>query len=647
MSAIAGIYQLDSCHDEETYFTNMMNSFENYPADDIGVWRNTNVLLGVHAQWITPESINEPLPYYDSERQLTITADAIIDNRKELFDQLQIAKKKREYIPDSQLILMAYRKWGEESPKYLVGEFAYMIWDERNNKLFGARDFSGSRTLYYYKDHSIFSFSTTIQSLLTLPLVEKKLDERWLAEYLAIPGMNEAVDMSITPFYEIYQLPPSHMVSVSKNKVKTTRYCTITPRRIINYKSDQDYIEAFQSIFGRAVNDRLRTHKNIGAHLSGGLDSGAVASFASHSLKKKSSKLYTFSHVPPKDFEDWTPTNRVADERPYIQSTVKHLGNVSDYYLDFGSVSPLDEIDEWLDIMEMPYKFFGTSNWIKGIYEEAHSRDIGILLNGGRGNLSISWGATINYYASLLRKIKLFKLLSELDAYSKITHGNRMRLLPLLSRMAFPTINKLLHSDQVYNFPELISPELAKRTNVYHSLNKHGIKTTKSKYNLTDIKVRNQHFKEMFSWNATGTLGTKLSLRHSLWKRDPTNDLRVIEFCLSLPEDQYVKNGMDRALIRNGTKEYLPDKVRLNNRVRGAQGVEFIHRMKPYWNSFLEEVETISRDSLSPSFFNILQLDASLLSIRNQGPNPELALDPDFWILMRSIISYRFIKKFN
>ncbi|WLR49146.1 asparagine synthase-related protein [Halobacillus litoralis] len=287
ISAIAGIYQLDSYHDEQTHFTNMMKSFEKYPADDIGVWKNTNVLLGTHAQWITPESINEPLPFYDSEKQLTITADAIIDNRKELFDQLQVAKKNRKGIPDSQLILMAYSKWGEESPKYLVGEFAYMVWDERNNKLFGARDFSGSRTLYYYKNHCIFSFSTTIQSLLTLPYVERRLDEKWLAEYLAIPGMNEAVDMSITPFHEICQLPPSHKVSVSKNKVKTTRYCTITPGRTINYKSDQDYIEAFQSVFERAVNDRLRTHKNIGAHLSGGLDSGAVASFASHSLKKK------------------------------------------------------------------------------------------------------------------------------------------------------------------------------------------------------------------------------------------------------------------------------------------------------------------------------------------------------------------------
>ena len=76
-----------------------------------------------------------------------------------------------------------------------------------------------------------------------------------------------------------------------------------------------------------------------------------------------------------------------------------------------------------------------------------------------------------------------------------------------------------------------------------------------------------------------------LSLRYSLWKRDPTNDLRVIRFCLSVPEDQYVQNGMDRALIRRATENYLPDKVRLNQQIRGVQGVDWVHRMMPRWDT--------------------------------------------------------------
>ena len=81
--------------------------------DDIQLWQKENVFLGCHAQWITPESIGEQLPLYDSERQCTITADAIIDNREELFDRLQIDHSARKNMTDSELILLSYYKWGE------------------------------------------------------------------------------------------------------------------------------------------------------------------------------------------------------------------------------------------------------------------------------------------------------------------------------------------------------------------------------------------------------------------------------------------------------------------------------------------------------------------------------------------------------
>ncbi len=189
-----------------------MGSLQKFPADDIRVWKNENVFFGCHAQWITPESIGEPLPFYDSERQCTITADAIIDNREELFESLQIPRDQRKTIPDSQLILLAYYKWGEDSPKHLVGDFAFMIWDEREQKLFGARDPSGYRTLYYYKDHRRFAFCTTIEPLLNLPYIEKKLNEEWLAEFLAITGMIDTVDALTTPYLNVEQIPPFQIV---------------------------------------------------------------------------------------------------------------------------------------------------------------------------------------------------------------------------------------------------------------------------------------------------------------------------------------------------------------------------------------------------------------------------------------------------
>src|SRR5690625_2582180 len=113
MSAINGIFHMNKEIVPPDHINNLMGSLQQFPADDIEIWSQENVFLGCHAQWITPESIGEKLPYYDYERKLAITADAIIDNRVELFERLQVDWVERKTIPDSQLILLAYHKWGE------------------------------------------------------------------------------------------------------------------------------------------------------------------------------------------------------------------------------------------------------------------------------------------------------------------------------------------------------------------------------------------------------------------------------------------------------------------------------------------------------------------------------------------------------
>src|SRR5690625_1310592 len=75
MSAITGILHFNEGPIPPEHQDNLMRSFKHYPSDDIDIWSKTNIFLGCHAQWITPESIGEKLPYYDYERQLVITAD--------------------------------------------------------------------------------------------------------------------------------------------------------------------------------------------------------------------------------------------------------------------------------------------------------------------------------------------------------------------------------------------------------------------------------------------------------------------------------------------------------------------------------------------------------------------------------------------
>lgn len=645
MSAITGIFHFNDEPISTEYSKGLMGCLQKYPADDVQIWYKENVFFGCHAQWITPESISEQLPFYDSKRQLAITADAIIDNRDELFERLQVDYADRKSMTDSKLILLSYQKWGEEAPKYLVGDFAFIIWDKRNRKLFGARDFSGSRTLYFYRDQCRFAFCTLIKPLFTLPYIEKKLNEQWFAEFLAIPVNFESVDPSLTVYKHIEQIPPSHTISVTEEGVTLSRYCTLVAGDKLQLKSNEEYEEAFREVYQRAIRARLRTHHQVGAHLSGGLDSGSVVSFAARDLRAEKKQLHTFSYVPVEGFVDWTHKGRVADERPFIQSTVQHVGNIKDYYLDFAGRSPLSEVDDWLETLEMPYKFFENTFWLKGVYEQAYQQGIGVLLSGQRGNWTVSWGPVLDYQAMLLKKLHWFRFFRELHLYSRNLGVKKSRVFEVVRKKAFPSLNRLFSLEEENLFPIIINPEFAKKMNVAEKLKEHDIDMTGSATSNA-YEMKKQQFEQLYYWSINGTYETKLSLRYALWNRDPTNDLRMIQFCLSVPEEQYVQNGLDRSLIRRATKNYLPDKVRLNQRVRGVQGADGVCRMAPSWNQFIEELQQLSMDPIISEFLDIGVIKAAILKIQKE-PRPEYAFDLDFRILMRSLIVYRFIKKFN
>ncbi|MCI2255190.1 asparagine synthase-related protein [Domibacillus sp. PGB-M46] len=644
MSAIAGVYHSDGrpIHNEQIH--GLMGGLQKYPADDVQVWQKENVFLGCHAQWITPESVGEQQPYYDYERQLVITADAIIDNRGELFDKLNIERSQRKTMPDSQLILHAYSKWGEESPKHLIGDFVFMIWDQKNQLLFGARDFSGARTLYYHQGNEQFAFCTTIEPLLSLSSVTKRLNEQWLAEYLTVAGMIDSADASITPYRDILQVPPSHSITATREGIKLKRYCVIRPEKRLKFKSNEEYVEAFQDVFQQAVNSRLRTHKHIGSHLSGGLDSGAVVSFAAKGMREKKQHIHTFSYIPPNDFIDFTPKQLLADERPFIRSTVQYVGGIKDHYLDFSGRSSYSEIDSLLEMIETPYKFFENSFWLKGVFEKAHEEDVGILLSGDRGNFTVSWGLAMNYYAALLKKAKWLRLVQELNQYSQKAGGARLGRIPYIARIGFPFIDQLLSNKKNQQRPKLINQDFAESTDVFNQLKKHGIDQTGWFPSKDIYEERKKHFEHVFLWNAGNSFAAKMSLRYAVWKRDPTNDLRVVRFCLAVPEEQYVQKGVDRALIRRATANLLPDEVRLNQRIRGVQGADWVHRMAPQWDCFINELEEVSKDQRTTQFINSNVIKEALLQVK-EGALPKQATNYYYKMAMRSIIIHRYLKK--
>ena len=104
----------------------------------------------------TPQSQEERLPFSTGDSAVTLVADARIDYREELIEDLGDPTLEIERIPDSQLILKAYLKWGKDCTNHLYGDFAFAIWDDEKKQLLLARDRSGKKPLYYTEKSGIF-----------------------------------------------------------------------------------------------------------------------------------------------------------------------------------------------------------------------------------------------------------------------------------------------------------------------------------------------------------------------------------------------------------------------------------------------------------------------------------------------------------
>jgi asparagine synthase (glutamine-hydrolysing) len=644
MSAIAGIVSLEGAVIPAELTEKLAHELRVYSGDQFQTFLEGHVFLACQARWITPESVNEANPAYDALCRLAIVSDACIDNRDELCEELGIDAGLRQNIGDNELLLLAYAKWRSDVVHHLIGDYAFVIWDAVNRELFGARDPLGRRTLYYTLADGRFAFCTTMRPLLALPGVSRAFNEEWLAEYLAITSMFDTVQPDITPYRQIRILPASHTFRLKQGRLTTTAYHVLENVTELHLGNNEQYEEALVDVVRQAVRSRLHTHRNVSSMLSGGLDSGTVVSFAAPELAYRGKKLYTFSYVPVEDFEDWTPVRYIPDERRFIQATAEHVGNVEARLESFPGRNPFLEIDHYLDILETPYKYFENSYWLRGIYELASEIDTGILLTGSYGNFTISWGPALDYYARLVRQMQWLKLYREATRFKRRMGYGRGLIWKMIGQKAFPRMTELLIANKATEaVPALIHPDFARSVDVYSRIEP----MDRGGFRESTVDLISTRFQALFSLpnaNKKGSMITKFSLRYGVWERDPTADLRVIRFCMAVPIDQYVQNGMDRSLLRRSMKGYLPDEVRLNQGKRGVQSADWLHRTLPDWPLVMGQLQRLVRDSAVSGIMNVEAIRQAMNEVGHE-PKASMAFHPQMKLLMRSLIFYRFLTR--
>jgi asparagine synthase (glutamine-hydrolysing) len=176
---------------------------------------------------------------------------------------------------DTEVILAAYERWGDECVNHLRGMFAFALWDGRRRRLFAARDRFGIKPIYYTQQNGTLYFASEAKALLPfLPSIET--DEEALAEYLTF----QYTIGEKTLFKGVHGLLPGHLLTIDDGAVETRRYWDV------QYEVDWDHSPRhFESRFRELLADSLSVHLRadvpIGGYVSGGLDSSLVALLAS------------------------------------------------------------------------------------------------------------------------------------------------------------------------------------------------------------------------------------------------------------------------------------------------------------------------------------------------------------------------------
>ena len=181
MSAIFGIYHLDGTSVSPENLNRQMAALDHFGPDANSLWNAGAVGLGHLMTYITPESLDEKLPYHSAESGIAITADARLDNRDELCAVLGIPHQDRAAVLDSHLILSSYTKWGAACPEHLLGDFAFVIWDQDRSTLFCARDHMGIRPFYYHLTSHLFIFASDARGVISHSATPRDLNDKALS----------------------------------------------------------------------------------------------------------------------------------------------------------------------------------------------------------------------------------------------------------------------------------------------------------------------------------------------------------------------------------------------------------------------------------------------------------------------------------
>jgi asparagine synthase (glutamine-hydrolysing) len=223
------------------------------------------------------------MPMASGDGRFWITYNGEVYNFAELREELRARGHRFRSHTDTEVVLNAYTAWGPACLERFNGMFAFAVWDAERRELFLARDRFGVKPLYYADLPGAFLFGSEIKSMLEHDALSASVSRPHLLEYFTFQN----IFSDGTLFADVKLLRPGHHLTLGLDgrPARPRQYWDFDFREHEDGRaSDEEYEEELDRLFRQAVRRQLVSDVTVGAHLSGGMDSGSITALAAEAL---------------------------------------------------------------------------------------------------------------------------------------------------------------------------------------------------------------------------------------------------------------------------------------------------------------------------------------------------------------------------
>jgi asparagine synthase (glutamine-hydrolysing) len=472
--------------------------------------------------------------------QYRIVFNGEIYNYKEIRTELIELGYSFKTDSDTEVLLQSYIHWGKAALEKFLGMWAFAIWNSEEKTLFCSRDRFGIKPFYYIQNGGRFYFASEVKSLKYSPLYTNDVNINQLSRSMQLGWIGFKNE---TAFNCVQQLEPGCCLILKNDQITHEKYWQIE-QKDNHFSTTDELIHTYANLFNDSLKLHLRSDVQLGATLSGGIDSSSIVS----------ALINDFNIHDLKTFSIYYEGKNAVDERPFIREIEKqYAGKFQSSYYSPDDSSIVEEYDTISHHCDFP--LLGSSSISQYfVMKEISKQGVKVILSGQGADdyLGGYMHTYYRFYGEMLRSMKLMTAFKELRLHKK-----RQELgLGALSKVMMKSLLTSCLSEQ-----SLYRLEYNKYyPTIFEGLNDSIISLPKSGFK----KVNDFHVQLMNHTSLPSLLHyeDRNSMAFSIESRVPFLDHRLVELGINSRAEEKIHNGYTKYLLREAMRPVLPEAIR-------------------------------------------------------------------------------------